>query len=431
MASFKRLATRVGVGVVLLGVVAWSLSQLESVRRLAISALSEPYVPPVALANDSGAPVFDGADGVRSQIPLRLAKVAAGFVSPTDVQFVPGRNDLIVVAEKAGRAVWAKLNGEQRGTLFEVTVPTESELGLLGLAFHPRFVDNGKLYANYNVDDNGTLLTRISEWQVTRDAEGGLSSATELRTLLNVRQPYQNHNGGQLAFGPDGFLYIGLGDGGYRDDPEGNAQDKSSWLGKMLRIDVDNTDGGKPYAIPRDNPFAGSRSNLPEIWAYGLRNPWRFAFDSRGRLIVADVGQDMWEEISIVERGDNAGWNVREADTCLGEDECKHAGMREPIYVYGHDEGQSITGGLVYTATDVPELTGKYVFADFLRGRFWAIALPEQAHQRVPESDVFALGRFAVLPSAFARDGAGRLYVADFGGGVIYQLVNARRKASL
>jgi glucose/arabinose dehydrogenase len=173
---------------------------------MAISALSEPYEPPVAVANDNGAPVFDGADGVRSQIPLRLVKVAEGFVSPTDVLFVPGRNDLIVVAEKAGRAVWAKLNSDQRGTLFEVTVPTESELGLLGLALHPRFVDNGKLYANYNVDDNGRLLTRISEWQVARDAEGGLSSATELRTLLNVRQPYQNHNGGQLVFGPDGFL---------------------------------------------------------------------------------------------------------------------------------------------------------------------------------------------------------------------------------
>ncbi len=428
MASFKRTMVLAVVVVALITGVVWSLFQLASVRRWAVAGLSEAYVPPAASSN--GAPVFDGADATRTQITIGLRKVADGFQAVTDVQFLPGRNDLIVVAQKAGRAEWAKLNTKERGLLFEVDVPTESELGLLGLAFHPRFVDNGKLYASYNVKDGDRLLTRVSEWQVTRDDQGGLRGATELRAILQVEQPYQNHNGGQLVFGPDGFLYIGLGDGGYRDDPHGNGQNRNTLLGKMLRIDVDNTEADKPYAVPRDNPFLGDREIQPEIWAYGLRNPWRYSFDPRGRLIVADVGQDKWEEISIVERGDNLGWNVREGGACFQQEECKRGTMKDPIHVYGRDEGQSITGGFVYTLDDIPGLQGKYVFADFLRGRFWAISLPNDARATVPAQDVIALGRFAILPSTFARDSAGRLYVADFGGGAIYQLAGSKAKVS-
>jgi len=429
MASFKRIAFRVVLTAAVVGAAVWSLFRLESVRRVAIAGLSEAYVPPTA--GPANGAMFDGPDAARARLPITLVKVAEGFSSITDVQFVPGSNDVIVVLQKAGRADWVKLNTPQHGRLFEVTVPTESELGLLGLAFHPRFQDNGKFYVNYNAEDRGKLLTRIAEWQATRDADGQLKSATEMRSLLEVEQPYQNHNGGQLAFGPDGFLYIGLGDGGYRDDPDGAGQDKATWLGKMLRIDVDNTDGAQPYAVPRDNPFVGSRSVRPEIWAYGLRNPWRYSFDPTGRMVIADVGQDSWEEISIAGRGDNLGWNVREGRVCFRDTECKHSGMKDPVYVYGRNDGQSITGGFVYTADDFPELKGKYVFADFLRGRFWAFTLPSDARATVPDREVFALGRFPILPSTFARDAAGRVYVADFGGGAIYQLVSSTRKASL
>lgn len=429
MALSKRIAVRVLVALALVGGAAWLLFKLNVVRRFAVAGLAQEYVAPSA--DGAGVPIFDGLDTARTHLPIRLVKIAEGFQLPTDVQFVPGSDDVIVVLQKAGRADWVKLNTPQRGRLFEISVPVESELGLLGLAFHPRFADNGKFYLNYNAQERGKLLTRIAEWQATRDAQGQLKSATEMRSLLEVEQPYQNHNGGQLVFGPDGFLYIGLGDGGYRDDPDGAGQDKSTWLGKMLRIDVDNTDGAQPYAVPRDNPFVGGRTVRPEIWAYGLRNPWRYSFDPTGRMVIADVGQDAWEEISIAERGDNLGWNVREGRVCFRGDECKHDGMKDPVYVYGRDDGQSITGGFVYTANDFPELTGKYVFADFLRGRFWAITLPTDSRATVTERQVLALGRFSILPSTFARDAAGRVYVADFGGGAVYQLGSATRKASL
>lgn len=429
MANLKKIAVRGLVVAAVIGGVAWALLKLDPVRRFAVWSMSPTYVAPEASQSDAG--IFDGADAARTRLPVALVKVAEGFNMPTDVQFVPGRDDLLVVAQKAGRAQWLKLGTKEHGTLFTVDVVKDSEMGLLGIAFHPRFEDNGKLYANYNTEDRGKFVTRVSEWQVSRDDAGNLKSATELRALLQVEQPYQNHNAGQLAFGPDGFLYIGTGDGGFRDDPDNHGQDKLNWLGKMLRIDVDNAQidnrGGpvranKPYAVPRDNPFIGDGSVLPEVWAYGLRNPWRYSFAPDGRLVIADVGQDKWEEVSIAERGDNLGWKVREGNTCFVDADCKHSGMKEPVYVYGHDEGQSITGGFVYTADDFPALHNKYVFADFVSGRFWAINLPGDPNTSVGKESIFALGRFSVLPSSFGRDAAGHVYVADFASGAIFQL---------
>jgi glucose/arabinose dehydrogenase len=243
--------------------------------------------------------------------------------------------------------------------------------------------------------------------------------------LLEVEQPYQNHNAGQLVFGPDGMLYVGLGDGGFRDDPKGNGQNPGVLLGKMLRIDVNGSDDKAPYRVPPDNPFIGKPGFRPEIWAWGLRNPWRYSFDPQGRLIVADVGQDRWEEIDIVQAGDNLGWQVREGFVCARKDpqNCEPTGMTDPFFVYGRQDGASITGGYVYSGSRVPALRGLYVFGDFVSGRLFALALPAERTTRIAEP--IALGHWPLLPSTFGRDANGELYVATFANGDIYRFAPA------
>lgn len=363
-------------------------------------------------------PTFEGADAVRPRIKIRLLEIAKGFVQPTDIQFPPGDDETLVVLEKTGTAYWVARTGQERGEIFKVTVNTDSEAGLLGLAFHPKFTHNGKFYVNSTPVERGRLLTRISEWSV---APGRVRmAARQEHVLLEVEQPYPNHNAGQLAFGPDGYLYIPLGDGGWRGDPHENAQNPGVLLGKFLRIDIDRPAQSRAYGIPPDNPFIANHGYRPEIWALGLRNPWRFSFDPHDRLIVADVGQDKWEEIDIVTRGGNYGWDEREATHCYEpEMGCKREGYIDPVYEYGHDEGQSVTGGFVYTGRALPALAGKYVFGDFVAGRIWAFDLPADG-QRVQK--VYALGRWPLLISTFGRDASGELYVADFGLGGIYRL---------
>lgn len=349
---------------------------------------------------------------------IELVPVATGFSQPTDLQFVPGSDRLAIVLEKEGKARLGRLAkpGEPPATafptLFERKVRTASELGLLGLAFHPKFTSNGLVYVNYNPAE-GTRRTRISELRLTL-GKNMADGASDERVLLEVEQPFDNHDGGQLAFGPDRMLYIGLGDGGAGGDPQGHAQRLDSLLGKMLRIDVDRRDGA--YGIPKDNPFVGKPGARPEIYAYGLRNPWRFTFDPEGRLIVADVGQNKWEEIDLVHSGDNLGWNVREGRHCfLPATDCPTQGLVEPIYEYGRDVGHSITGGVVPTGSAAKRLAGRYLFADFVDGRFFALALPKGPAE--------PLGKLPVMPSTFGRDAAGDAYVADFGAGVIHAIV--------
>lgn len=421
----------VGVIAAVLGV-PWLLTKQRG-RSLIVNVLGRPTIPFYATEPLSG--VWDGLDQQRTQLPVSLVKVADGIGGATDVQFVPGSSEVLIASRRSGRCEWIDLKRQTRGLLFELVVPELGELGLLGLAFHPRFADNGRLYVHYNTVRDGRFDTHVSEWSVQRDADGALRSASEVRSLLEVQQPYDNHNGGQIAFGPDGFLYIGLGDGGHGGDPHGAGQDLTTWLGKILRIDVDGVDGkdagdgNRPYRVPADNPFVGHATARPEIWVYGVRNPWRFSFDPQGRLVVADVGQDLWEELSFAERGDNLGWNQREADTCYKApadgSNCASAQMREPFYVYGRDDGQSVTGGFVYTGDAVPELRGKYLFGDVIRGRLWAVPLPASTSERVSDKDVLALGRYTLMPTTFARDARGEVYVADFGHGSIYRVAQA------
>ncbi|WP_016755092.1 PQQ-dependent sugar dehydrogenase [Leptospira santarosai] len=366
-------------------------------------------------------PLYSGKDETREKISISLKEVSAGFQQPTDIQFPPGETGIFLVTEQKGKLRWGKVRKNEIGTLLTLNVLSESEQGLLGLAFHPDFIKNGKLYLSYVLKVNGKDTSRVSEWIVSSPKDLTNSKITSERIIMEVVQPYPNHNAGQLAFGPDRYLYVGWGDGGWMGDPKKNGQNPKTFLGSMLRIDVNSTENGKGYKVPEDNPFVKDPCCVPETFAYGFRNPWRYSFDPKGRLILADVGQDLWEEVNIVERGKNYGWDVKEASHCFNpKQNCKQEGLTDPIYEYGREEGQSITGGYVYSNSEISDLNGKYVFADFVSGRIWALELPEQSGQ--PAKKVYSLGKWPMLVSSFGRDSAGKVYLSDFGSGKIYRI---------
>jgi glucose/arabinose dehydrogenase len=367
-------------------------------------------------------PTYKDADASREKIKVRLAQVASGFVQPVDIQFSPAQPEIALVAEKGGALKAVSLRTKETTILKKIAVITAAEEGLLGIAFHPQYISNGKIYLNYTINEKGQDTSRVSEWVVSAPADLLHASLGSERILMQVAQPYANHNAGQLAFGPDGMLYIGWGDGGFKDDPKLNGQNPRTFLGSMLRIDVKPDASGRPYSIPADNPYVASANYAPEVFAYGFRNPWRYSFDPAGRLIVADVGQDLWEEIDVVEKGGNYGWNVREGMHCFEPREgCATSGFHDPIYEYGRKEGQSVTGGYVYTGATISSLTGKYVFADFITGRIWALKIAAETPAKTEA--VYTLGRWPVLISSFGRDAAGEIYAADFGSGTIFQFI--------
>lgn len=291
------------------------------------------------------------------------------------------------------------------------------EAGLLGLAFHPDFAGRGELFVSYTAASSAApagFQSRVSRFAVSADGSGLDLGSEEI--LVTAEQPFANHNGGHIAFGPDGLLYIALGDGGSAGDPQGNAQDPDTLLGKLLRIDVDAAAGERPYGIPADNPFAAG-GGRPEIYALGLRNPWRFSFDDAGRLWLADVGQDAFEEIDLIELGGNYGWNLREGQECFGGDGCPSEGLADPVAVYGRDEGISVTGGFVYRGDALPALAGDYVFGDFGSGRVWALA--ERADGSFERRLLAESGRNI---SSFAQGPEGELYLIDYAGGGLFAL---------
>jgi glucose/arabinose dehydrogenase len=257
---------------------------------------------------------------------------------------------------------------------------------------------------------------------VSKDDPGRADPDSE-EVLLTIPQPYWNHKGGTIVFGPDGYLYVGLGDGGYRDDPHGNAQNLKTLLGSILRIDVDHKDPGLQYAIPKDNPFVGCKDARGEIWAYGIRNVWRIAFDRKtGDLWAGEVGQDLWEEIDIIKRGGNYGWNRREAmhpATPRDPRGAKGTGPRpefiEPIWEYHHDVGKSITGGNVYRGKLVPELEGGYLYADFITGQMWALWYDKAKGEVTANREIQPKG----LPvMSFGEDDNGETYFLTQEGGI-------------
>ena len=259
-------------------------------------------------------PETDTTPVLQDPVPVSGQEVANGFGQITDIAFPPGRSDVAIVLSKTGEARWWNVADGTSGVLFTLDVPDNSELGLLGIAFHPDFQHTGRFYLNYN--QSGPTRTVIAEWSVPAGLDLRTTHPVELRRLLEFDQPFDNHDGGCLRFGPDGLLYIGTGDGGSGGDPFGNGQNVNVLLGKMLRIDVNGTQGALNYKIPADNPFVGQPDHREEIWAYGLRNPWRYSFAPDGRLVVADVGQDRFEEIDVIpgggKGGENLGWNLFE-----------------------------------------------------------------------------------------------------------------------
>ncbi len=290
------------------------------------------------------------------------------------------------------------------------------EQGLLSVAFHPNYAENGRFFVNYSKPNGDTVVAR---YEVSDDPNVADHNSGEI--ILSVHQPYGNHNGGLVTFAPDGYLYIGMGDGGSANDPDGNGQNRGSLLGTLLRIDVDYEEAA--YAIPADNPFVGDEGVRNEVWAYGLRNPWRFSFDLlTGDLYIADVGQNEWEEIDFTAvgstGGENYGWNIMEGTHCFLSDDCDKTGLEIPVFEYSHDDGCSITGGYVYRGTQFPEMEGNYFMADFCRGTVWSLFREMDGrftHHQVYDSDLQI--------SSFGRGADGELYLLGHTTGTVYQLL--------
>jgi len=362
-----------------------------------------------ALATLRGASGTEGAPTVS----LRLLAVVTGLESPVYVTHAGDGTGRLFVVEQPGviRIIQNSRLLTRPFLDIQSRVIAGGEMGLLSVAFHPEYERNGRFFVNYTAD-SGNLRTVIAEYRVSDDPN--VAGRSE-RVLLEIAQPYRNHNGGLNLFGPDGMLYVGMGDGGSGGDPHNNGQRLDALLGKLLRLDVN---GEGPYVVPRDNPFVGRAGARGEIWAYGLRNPWRFSFDRpTGRLFLADVGQNAWEEVDLIEKGGNYGWRIMEGAHCFAPSSgCSTAGLQLPIAEYDRQGGCSITGGYVYRGTRIRALVGRYLFSDYCSGRLWA--LRESGDRWVMEQ----LLETGLRVSSFGEDQAGELYIVDHQGAV-YRIV--------
>ena len=392
------------------------MTTLRAPRSLALAVVALTFLLPAS----------SNAAIVPSRINLGLTSVASGLDSPVLVTGAGDGSGRLFIVEQVGR-VRVLEDGDLLSTPFidiSRSVSRGGEQGLLGLAFHPSHETNGKLYLSYT-DLRGTSVIR--EYRVSSNPNRVDGSSG--RTLLRVSQPYDNHNGGHLAFGPDGLLYIGLGDGGSGGDPGNRAQSLRTLLGKILRIDVNRRTGSLQYGIPSSNPYVG-RGGLDQIWAYGLRNPWRFSFDrTTGDLWIGDVGQGAWEEVdrALASRGRNAGravnygWRVMEGAHChRPASGCSRTGKTLPLTEYGHSRGRcSVTGGYVYRGAAYPDLVGAYFLGDYCTGEIWFV---DRAASR-GVAPTRALDTGAQI-SSFGEDDAGELYLVDHGG-TVYRITDS------
>jgi glucose/arabinose dehydrogenase len=348
--------------------------------------------------------------------------VLSGFESPvflTHAAETPPWDSRVFVVEKGGRILVVESGQVRPGPFLDIVErvgSSGSEQGLLSVAFPPDFDASEVFYVNYTDRRGDTVVARYRLLQ--RDPPQG--DPTSEQKLLEITQPAGNHNGGQIEFGPDGYMYIGMGDGGRAGDPWGNAQNPQVLLGKMLRIDVSGGDG---YRIPGDNPFLDWPDVRSEIWALGLRNPWRFSFDrATGDLYVADVGQNVYEEVNVQPAhstgGENYGWDVMESTHCFEPQQgCDQSGLILPLAEYDHGFGCSVTGGYVYRGTRYPALTGVYVFGDFCSGRIWGLRQTSSG-----EWNTSLLLESGVAISSFGEDAAGEIYILGYRDGTIYHL---------
>jgi uncharacterized repeat protein (TIGR03806 family) len=363
---------------------------------------------------------------IETTVALTPVYAALSFNKPVLLLQAPGDASRWFVVEQGGavRTFANDPNVTASTPFIDITTRVNSgagaEAGLLGMAFHPNFATNGQVFLSYTGYGGPTNLRSVIARFRSNDGGRTLDPASE-EILLTVDQPYTNHNGGNVAFGPDGYLYIGLGDGGSGGDPQGNGQNTSTLLGKMLRIDVDTVQGAQGYGIPADNPFAGG-GGRPEIYAVGLRNPWRWSFDrATGELWAGDVGQTRLEEIDRIERGGNYGWNVREGTQCYRPSTgCPSAGLIDPVVEYGRTDGASVTGGFVYRGSAIPSLVGAYVYGDFVSGRIWRITYDPMTGRPSPQ----LLLDTSYNISSFGEGQDGELYVVSYGGR-IYQFTQA------
>ncbi len=337
------------------------------------------------------------------------------FVSPDD-----GTNRNFVIGQK-GKIHVFKNDANVKGApvFLDITkkVTSGGERGLLGLAFHPDYKKNGYFYVNYTRGGKD-LETAISRFQVSK-TNANVADPVSEEVLVTYPQPYNNHNGGKVAFGNDGYLYIAVGDGGSGGDPHNNGQNKAVLLGKILRIDVNKRAGNLKYSIPGDNPFKGNKEGFrEEIFAYGMRNPWRFSFDkTTGELWAGDVGQNKIEEVDIIKKGQNYGWRVMEANECFKSANCNEQGMTLPVWSYlqGGATGRCVTGGHVYRGKKLPALIGKYVYGDYVTGNIWTLT----ANQAGKYDNAFLMQHQGSI-SSFGEDANNELYVCSYSDGKIY-----------
>jgi glucose/arabinose dehydrogenase len=391
------------------------------------SSSAAPSISPSGQSSESPGPAVSVAPGGSfdpARVGLTLEPVVSGLSDPLAVTHAGDGSGRIFVAEQAGRIRIVREGALIDEPFLDISdrISAGGERGLLGLAFHPDSTA-GKFYVNYT-DPNGD--TRISSFDIDPANLDRADPGSETR-LLSIGQPYANHNGGALAFGPEGFLYIATGDGGSGGDPHGNGQSLETLLGKILRIDVNQPGSGKAYAIPQDNPFVGEASALPEIFVFGLRNPWRMSFDqANGDLWIGDVGQGAWEEIDVVRAGtseQNFGWNLMEGAHCFRPAEgCEDPSLVLPVTEYTRSLGSTVIGGVVYRGSDQPALVGGYVFADFGSGNVWLI----DAAKDGPAEPVLALESGATI-SSFGEDEQGEVYATDLASGELLRVVAVPR----
>jgi len=410
-----RLAAAAALATLVVACVSQSPAPSPSSQPTSASGSDGPTGTPIASPPATPPPLRSGPDA------LAVQSIVGGFDHPTAVTNAGDGSERLFVVERVGRIRIVNPDGSVAAEPFLDIIPRVLsgylEQGLLGLSFHPNYLVTGRFFVNYTRQPDGANV--IAEFRVSTST-GNADPASE-RILLAIPDPAVNHNGGGLAFGPDRNLYIGLGDGGGQNDQYGNAQNLSSLLGKILRIDVDAPrSSGRPYAIPADNPFA-SGGGAPEIWAIGMRNPWRISFDREWHdLFIGDVGGGSWEELdrqpADAPGGLNYGWPVMEGRHCLAGS-CNVSGLVEPIAEYGHDQGCSMIGGYVYRGHAQPELNGVYVFGDWCSGWIFTLQVDEGT---VTPKTVLQSG---LQISSFGEDEAGEIYLVDYDGGGLYRVV--------
>ena len=361
-----------------------------------------------------------------SSIDLQLIEVFPDIKieRPVDFIFLSDTSDRIFIVSQLGKVIIIEnsTNGYRSEVFLDLSdnVTTSGEMGLLGMDFHPKFNENGYFFVYYNQIGTGT--SKVVRFQVSETNQNKANLSTQL-VIVEQQQPFVNHNGGQVRFGPDGYLYISLGDGGSANDPLGSGQDRSTVLGSILRINVSHSTINNPYTIPEDNPFANNLSGFrKEIYAYGLRNPWRFSFDPlTGTLWTGDVGQNDIEEIDIIVNGGNYGWNIKEGDRCFSPPvDCNSTDLIDPIHQYPRPDGFSITGGYVYRGNNIPDLNGTYIYGDFISGNIWGFTLNSQG-----QNENSLLFETNINISSFGIDKNNEIYVLDLLGS-IYRINGAK-----